>query len=223
MASQGLPRQAAEAAVALLYRSLDTDTFPSEQVERWFGLKMLKTSRGSSGTEEDHIDVYSHLSGGTERIAIDNVVLGAYISFRRHGLLDKETMVQALLEGRMAEYFEWMLRQTHRGDCISCYTQALYESDPNIIPWQLPPGVSAPVGLRAPFMIEPGTTVLLDGLESERGNQLNKSFGTVVCQDYERYHVKVGGGSSSEAEEVIRIKPSNVFRLNPRITYKSNQ
>jgi hypothetical protein len=166
MGSRGLPRQAAEAAVALLYKSVDSDTFPPEQVERWFGLKMLDKSDGSCAREEDYMKIYSPLFGEERKVPIGSVVLGAYQSFERHGLLDKENMVQALLEGRIAEYFEWLLRQTHEGDCISYFTKALHESDLSMIPWQLPPGVSAPVGLRAPFMIEHGTHVLLDGLES---------------------------------------------------------
>jgi hypothetical protein len=45
----------------------------------------------------------------------------------------------------------------------------------------------------------------------------------VVSQGHERYHVKVGDGSSREEEEVIRFKPSNVFRLNPCLEYEVKQ
>lgn len=201
-----MPRPMAEKGVDLFLDALQMDLFPSEDMERLFGVQ------GPRSNDPDSMYMKIDSPFGSSRMHIGQAVYGAWTTLRNYGLLHREALVEALMDGRMDEFFTWLLQQSMTSDGgkssdLSYYLQAMHNGGLAKIPWEILPTAPA-VKSKRPFYLPRNTVVVLEGLSSEQGRQLNGKKGKMVGRDEDRYHVKLEG-----SEELKRLQPKNVFQV----------
>ncbi len=196
----------AEKGVDLFLEALRDDMFPAESMERLFGVQ------GPSEGDPDSMFIEVDSPMGAMPLHIGQIVFGSWITLRNYGLLQREALVEAMMDARMDELFTSLLQQTITWDGrksadLSYYMKALHDGGLAKVPWEFLPTASA-VKTKKPFYLPKDTAVTVDGLSSEQGLALNGKKGTIVDRDELRYLVKMEG-----SEEVKRLQPKNVFQI----------
>jgi len=100
-----------------LMKAIDLNLFPAKHHEGVFGIRMDAGPTVTMGHP---------FEGGKKEKWLGNIVFGSWITLHMNGQLKKEPFVEALMAGRLPQWFEEQIRNDPK---MSYYAKALVDGD----------------------------------------------------------------------------------------------